>query len=201
MTETAIRRVVTGHDRMGRAVVCSDGDLPHVIRPPAQPGLAFHEVWHTAQCPARITFTQADPTHDYRDTAPPPGGTIIRFVDIPPEGHDGPDFDAKQAEALFAAVGLAENAAHTIKGRHPLMHRTESVDYGIVIAGEITLLLDDAEVTLHPGDVVVQRGTIHAWANRSDASCRMLFVLTDGTFDPALRAAQVEQDARVKSQA
>lgn len=195
-----IRRIVTGHAPTGKAIVVENGTLPHVIRPETQPGLAFHEVWNTTQTPAPVDFEEQDTTHEYRDTAPPKGGTIIRFVDIPPEGQDGPNFDAAQAKELFAAVGLAENAEHTIKGRHPLMHRTESVDYGVVITGEIVLLLDEDEVTLRPGDVVVQRGTIHAWANRSGALCRMLFVLTDGTFDPALATAQAAQDARVKGQ-
>ena len=67
---------------------------------------------------------------------------------------------------------------------HPLMHRTESVDYGVVIEGELTLVLDEGEVLLRAGSVVVQRGTNHAWANRSDRPCRMLFVLVDGRFDP-----------------
>ena len=72
---------------------------------------------------------------------------------------------------------------------HPLMHRTESVDYGIVIDGEMTLVLDDSEVLLKQGSVVVQRGTNHAWANRSGRPCRMLFVLVDGTFEPSIAEA------------
>lgn len=194
-----IRRIVTAHDQTGKAIVAENGPLPHVIRPPGQPGLAFHEVWSTDQSPAPVGFTQADPTDAHRDTAPPAGGTIIRFVDIPPEGKDGPDFDKEHARKLFEAVGLGDNADHTTPGRHPLMHRTETVDFGIVISGEITLLLDEDEVALRPGDVVVQRGTIHAWANRSDDICRMAFVLTDGAFDPALAAAQAAHDAKVKA--
>jgi uncharacterized cupin superfamily protein len=69
------------------------------------------------------------------------------------------------------------------------MHRTETVDYGIVIDGELTLVLDDSEVQLKPRSVVVQRGTNHAWANRSGKPCRMLFILVDGRYDPAVAAA------------
>jgi uncharacterized cupin superfamily protein len=69
------------------------------------------------------------------------------------------------------------------------MHRTESVDYGIVIEGEMTLVLDDSEVLLETGSVVIQRGTNHAWANRSGKPCRMLFILVDGRYDPAVRDA------------
>ena len=68
------------------------------------------------------------------------------------------------------------------------MHRTASIDYGIVLSGEITLILDDSEVILRAGDVVVQRGTDHAWANRGDVPARVVFVLVDGEFDDALAA-------------
>ncbi len=199
MTLPNVRRIVTGHDSTGKAIVLQDGALPNVTRPSAQPGLAFHEIWNTNAMPAPLSFDEAEPTDRHKVTAPPQNGTIIRMVDIPPEGHDGPAFDPVQAKAVFEAVGLGENAEHAAKGRHPLMHRTKSVDYGYVISGQITLVLDEEEVPLSPGDVVVQRGTIHAWANRSGETCRMLFVLTDAEFDPDLQAAQDAQDARVKS--
>lgn len=199
MDQPDVRRIVTGHDASGKAIVLSDGALPHVTRPPAQPGLAFHEIWNTHHVPSHIDFEEPEPTDRHRDTAPPKNGTIIRIVDIPPEGPDGPGFDKAQAKAVFDAVGLGDNAEHTTPGRHPLMHRTQSIDYGYVIEGQVTLLLDEDAVDLVAGDVVIQRGTIHAWANRSDAICRMLFVLTDGCFDPDLAAAQTAQDARVKA--
>ena len=78
------------------------------------------------------------------------------------------------------------------------MHRTESIDYGIVLEGQIVLLLDDSEVVLEQGDMVVQRGTIHAWTNRTDRITRMLFVLTDGAFDPDLARKTAEHDKRIK---
>ena len=73
-------------------------------------------------------------------------------------------------------------------GRHPLMHRTETVDYAVVLEGEITLLLDEGDVNLKAGDVVIQRGTSHAWSNRSGKPVKMLYVLIDGAFEPALAA-------------
>ena len=81
------------------------------------------------------------------------------------------------------------------------MHRTESIDYGIVLEGQIVLLLDDSEVVLEQGDMVVQRGTIHAWTNRTDRITRMLFVLTDGTFDAGLATLQAQHDQRIKDAA
>lgn len=86
---------------------------------------------------------------------------------------------------------LGDKAASTVEEHspHPLMHRTESVDYGIVIEGEMTLVLDDGEVLLKQGSVVIQRGTNHAWANRSGKPCRMLFILVAGVYDPAIAAS------------
>jgi len=201
MVSQHVRRVVTGHNDEGKAIVLSDGQPPHVTRPEHQPGLAFHELWNTRETPAPVTEHEAEPTDLHRDTAPPCGGTVIRIVDIPPEGQDGPEFDKETARALFEKVGLAENAEHTIPGRHPLMHRTESIDYGVVLEGQIVLLLDDSEVVLEQGDMVVQRGTIHAWTNRTDSITRMLFVLTDGKFDPELQSRQAEHDEKIKAAA
>ncbi|GAB3091196.1 cupin domain-containing protein [Pseudomaricurvus hydrocarbonicus] len=95
--------------------------------------------------------------------------------------------------AAFSQIG--DEAASTVKtdSPHPLMHRTESVDYGVVIEGEITLVLDKEEVLLKPGSVVVQRGTNHAWANRTDKTGRMMFVLIDGRYDPGIAQLLVKK--------
>lgn len=193
----SVRRVVTGHDAAGKAVVLADGEPPVVVRSPVQPGLAFHEIWNTAGMPQTIAARFDEPTTKHSGTAPPKGGTVIRIVDLPPEGPDGPSFDKEQSRQLFSAVGLAENAERHKPGRHPLMHRTESIDYGIVLSGEIVMLLDEEEVILKEGDVVVQRGTVHAWTNRTNRICRMAFILTDGRFDEALAEALAAHDARL----
>jgi hypothetical protein len=184
----AIERIVTGHDAAGKAVVTARGPLPHVAEISAIPGTVFHEVWATQGMPAPVG-NGADPTTGPLVLPPPPLGTRIRFVDIPP---DTPDFLAQGAAKMkdaFTQIGDA--AASTVQAHspHPLMHRTESVDYGVVIAGELTLILDDSEVPLRPGSVVVQRGTNHAWANRSDQPCRMLFVLVDGAYERSVAAS------------
>lgn len=188
MSFPAIHRVVTGHDPDGKAIVASSGPLPSVVEIQAIPGTLFHEVWETHATPAPID-NDADPTTGPLALPPPRHGTRIRFVDIPP---DTPDFLAHGAARMKDAFAQAGDAAvSTVKedSPHPLMHRTESIDYGIVIDGEMTLVLDDSEVLLKPGSVVVQRGTNHAWANRSGRPCRMLFVLIDGTYEPAIAAA------------
>lgn len=188
MSFPSIHRVVTGHDAAGKAIVTSQGALPTVIELAAIPGTVFHEVWSTAATPA-IVGNGTDPSTGPLVLPPPKHGTRIRFVDIPPDTAEYLAHGASRMQDAFSEIGDA--AASTVKANspHPLMHRTESVDYGIVIEGELTLVLDDSEVQLKPGSVVVQRGTNHAWANRSNAPCRMLFVLIDGVYDPAIAAA------------
>jgi quercetin dioxygenase-like cupin family protein len=183
-----IHRVVTGHDGGGRAVVTSDGPLPTVIELAAIPGTFFHEVWSTSDAPA-IVDNGEDPTTGPLALSPPALGTRIRFVDIPPDTEDYLAHGAAQMTSAFAQIGEAQASTVQAGSPHPLMHRTESVDYGIVIEGELTLVLDDSEVPLRPGSVVIQRGTNHAWANRSGRPCRMLFVLVGGRYDPAIAQA------------
>jgi mannose-6-phosphate isomerase-like protein (cupin superfamily) len=187
----SIHRVVTGHNSLGRAVVASEGSLPTVVEIAAIPGTVFHEVWSTDQSPA-VVDNGPDPTVGALVLPPPPGGTRLRFVDIPPDTPEFLAHGAKRMHAAFSQVGDASASTVRSDSPHPLMHRTESVDYGVVIEGELTLVLDEGEVPLRPGSVVVQRGTNHAWANRSGAPCRMLFVLVDGQFSPSVAQPTVQ---------
>ena len=187
MNFPTIRRVVTGHDADGRAVVASDGPLPTVVEIAAIPGTIFHEVWSTSQTPAAVN-NAPDPTTGPLTLPPPKQGTRIRFVDIPPDTPEFLAHGAAKMRAAFSEVGDADASTVKADSPHPLMHRTESIDYGVVIEGEMTLILDDAQVALAPGSVVILRGTNHAWANRSGRPCRMLFVLIDGNYDPEIAA-------------
>ncbi|WP_370204861.1 cupin domain-containing protein [Pararhodobacter marinus] len=180
-----ITRVVTGHDADGRAVLAEVGPLPHVARIDAIPGTVFHEIWATEGAPAPVGNT-ADPTLGPLMLPPPRHGTRIRIVDIPPDTEDFLRQGASRMQDAFTQIGDAAASTVAEDSPHPLMHRTESVDYGVVLAGECTLVLDRGEVLLKPGHVVVQRGTNHAWANRSGAMCRMLFVLVDGAYLPGI---------------
>src|SRR5262249_43000220 len=98
----------------------------------------------------------------------------------------------EQSRQIFAALGNEQASTHGRGGHHPLMHRTETIDYAVVLSGEIYCILDDSEVLLKAGDVLIQRGTNHAWSNRSKEPCDILFVLIDGEFDPALKTT-IEQ--------
>lgn len=187
-TAAALRqpqRYVTGHDAAGRACVSLEGPAPLVLPLPAIPGTTFHEMWATTAVPALLDNGPESIAPPLR-LPPPQGGSRIRLVDIPP---DTPEFlaggSARMAEA-FTAIGDAAASTVHADSPHPLMHRTETLDYGIVIEGEVVLVLDKEERVLRPGDVVVQRGTNHAWANRSGRMSRMVFVLLDGHYEPAL---------------
>lgn len=189
-----IHRVVTGHDSAGRAIVASDGPLPRVQELAAAPGVVFHEVWSTSGSPATVD-NGPDPVTGPLLLPPPDKGTRLRFVDFPPETPEMMARAAEMAAAAFAEIGDSAAATGNASAPHPFMHRTETVDYGVVIEGEMTLVLDTGEVALKPGSVVIQRGTNHAWANRSGKPCRMLFVLIDGDYAPGLApTAQVHAD-------
>lgn len=183
-----IHRVVTGHDEAGKAIVVSSGPLPVVKELANIPGTVFHEVWNTSTSPPVID-NGADPTIGDLVLPPPAKGTRLRFVDIPPDGEEFLAEGAARMQAAFSEVGDASASTVKADSPHPLMHRTETIDYGIVIEGEMTLVLDDSEVELKPGSVVIQRGTNHAWANRSGKPCRMLFMLVDAQYAPDIGKA------------
>jgi Cupin domain len=159
---TRPRRIVTGHDKNGKSIVVSDSAPPNEFHV-REHGITFFEIWNTDQSPAPVAPTEAEPTDRPVELAPKPNGTVIRILDF------SPGFSEKQA------------------GIKPFMHRTETIDYGIVLEGDIVLLLSDSEVSLTAGDVVVQRGTDHAWENRSDRPTRMAFILIDGAFTGELK--------------
>jgi mannose-6-phosphate isomerase-like protein (cupin superfamily) len=142
----------------------------------------------TSSTPARID-NGPDPTLGPLVLPPPKQGTRIRFVDMPPDTAEFLARSPSQMRAGFEEIGDAGASTASEGAPHPLMHRTQTVDYGVVIEGEVTLIVDKGEVPLKAGSVVVQRGTNHAWANRSGATCRMLFVLVDGEYDAELAKA------------
>jgi hypothetical protein len=172
-----IRRVVTGDDAKGNSRIVEDAPAMSIRNVAARPGYRAVNVWRTAQTPAKIGA--ADSTAQHQGILPPGNGTILRIIDFPPEPRDEAEL-RRQLDATFG--GIYQDAAHDRRaGKHPGMHRTETVDYAIVLAGEIWAVMDEGETLLRAGDVLIQRGTNHAWANRSDATARIAFVLIDGT--------------------
>ncbi len=183
-----IRRVVTGHDKNGKAIVISDGFAPAVKTSPLRPGHTSVDIWKTSAAPVPIGKDEPDPTLGPRQIHPAPQGTVIRISELGPESDAIRNLSPEKAREVFRAAGNEAASTFGRGGRHPMMHRTETIDYAVVLEGEITLLLDDTDVQLKAGDVVIQRGTNHAWSNRSGKPCRMLYILIDGRVDPELMA-------------
>lgn len=169
-----IRRVVTTHDESGKAVILFDGPTPHRSeRGPGGPVL--HNVWVTDETPADMKGKN-DKMARQIDIPPPKGGSVIRVLDIPPIG----DVSKLDVGAMQAHLGPEHSHPKARKPRHPMMHRTRTIDYAIILSGEIDMLLDDSEVHLKAGDILVQQATNHAWVNRGSTSCRIAFILVDG---------------------
>jgi hypothetical protein len=170
-----VRRIVTGHLPDGRSTVVSDGPSPNSWVSSSVPGFGAVVPWLTE--PGEISnagTADAAPAEDAVPMYPKPGGTILRIAYFPPDTA----YSAVSVESLFEEIGgeHAQDAAGE-GARHFWFHRTDTLDYGIVLDGEVWLLTDDDERLLRPGDVVIQRGTSHAWSNRSDQMARMAFVL------------------------
>ena len=169
-----MRRVVTGHDAHGKSIIVMDGPSPHALEIPGMPGLALINLWVTDRAPA-ANAGSGDAAARPVVLEPPARGTIFRVVDFPPDRDVMGKVDRSRA---FGAMG-AGHAMDRSESRHPGMHKTSTVDYALVLDGEIWALMDEGETLLKAGDCLVQRGTNHAWSNRSDKPCRMAFILVN----------------------
>ena len=171
-TASDIRRVVTGLDADNKASTLFDSRL---TLKPGPYGIAAVNLWITDSYPPTLTFKD-DPATKPIGISPPDNGTKLRVVEFPPldpatEANMEPNFLMKSVGDHAPARGLPV--------KHPLMHRTRSLDYAVVLSGEIDMMLDASLVHLKPGDVVVQQATNHGWINHGMQPCRILFVLMD----------------------
>jgi mannose-6-phosphate isomerase-like protein (cupin superfamily) len=170
---TDVRRVVTTIDRNDKAVVLLDGPASNKkVRPGS--GTVSRVLWVTGETPADLSGTADRGAVDI-GIMPPRGGSVFRIVEFPPETEAMRNLDPNTMHA-----SLGDGAPKRGRPpRHPAMHRTRTVDYAIVMSGEIDMLLDDSEIHLKAGDVLVQQGTNHAWVNRGSEPCRIAFILID----------------------
>jgi hypothetical protein len=168
------RRVLTANDAEGQSYIAQDGPSPVQLRNENRPGYCNSNFWRTG---APATISAPDDITEHRGLLPPPGGTVLRVIDFPPQPQD-PEEQRRQHAAVFASM-FNDGHHQTDANRHPGMHVTSTVDYAIVLHGEIVSLLDKEETVLRAGDILVQRGTNHAWVNRSGRIARVAFVLID----------------------
>jgi hypothetical protein len=178
------RRALTGRDEAGSSVFKSFAVTPQVVNFESRPGLAFYELYATAGVPA-LDGHEPDPILTRRSSFPGPGATLFRMVRFPPHPPEGTSVETEAYRRYLDELsqkipGMAEHFEREVPG----MHTSQTLDYGIVIRGEIILELDDGRTAhLRQGDCVVQNGTRHRWRNPLPVPCLMAFVLIGGQRD------------------
>jgi mannose-6-phosphate isomerase-like protein (cupin superfamily) len=168
-----VRRIVTGHNAQGDSVITHDDDAPNFIEVTGWPGLYVTEMWVTNEMPVDNMGAGDQGARPMRHD-PTPGGTIFRVVEIPPESAG--EIDTAKA---FETMGSHNKPSAKDSARHASMHKTNSVDYLFVASGEMHMVMEDGETLLRAGDCIVQRGTNHAWVNKTDKPCVLIAVLVD----------------------
>jgi len=177
MDKKPVRRIVTGHDADGKAVILHDGPTPYVGQ--RGEGNVISLLWITNESPVDLSHTR-DQANQKTGVPPPRNGSICRVVDFAPVKGELKGIDHHE---VLRQMGIDPATQGHV--RHPFTHRTRSIDYAIVLEGEIDMLLDDTEVHVKAGDILVQQGTNHAWVNNSGKPCRICFVLIDSHDPPA----------------
>jgi hypothetical protein len=156
-----IRRVVTGHDKNGKSLFVMDGKAPNVLEMASMPGVALTDLWRTRSAPASNSGNDDAATGKIK-LEPPASGTILRIVEFPPDTKWRKSADAAKAFASIGAGGAPDHGS-----ADAMMHATATVDYIIVLKGEIWAILDKGEKLLKQGDILIQRGTNHSWSVRT----------------------------------
>lgn len=176
-----VRRIVCIDNEDGKSEAISDGPSPDVRTDPARPGFASTRIWVTDATPAHIKGIR-ETLQLPHTLEPPPHGSVCRIVSFPPDSAFRGRIGAREVEAYFRAMGSPQASTYSPRAPHPYMQKTRTLDFCLVLEGEITLVLDTEEVALKAGDTVIQRGTNHAWSNRSDAPCVIAISSHDGAF-------------------
>jgi quercetin dioxygenase-like cupin family protein len=173
-----VRRVVTGHDPDGHAVFASDDQVDPVTTP-LVPGAEFCRLWGADDVP---TFPDDGAAPVAPSFFPPVGGCRFGFFTVPPENESSPPDDLDTAAAVADLEAALPGLMSVMEPDAPGMHRTETLDFEVVLSGQVVLELDDgAERVLNPGDTVVQNGTRHRWRNPGDQPSVIAFFMTGAT--------------------
>jgi hypothetical protein len=168
-----VRRIVTLDNASGKSAAVADAPSPDVRTDPARSGFASTRIWVTTASPPQIEKQYRDALLLPHMMVPPSGGSLCRIVEIPPDDTWRRNVGTAEVAAFFAAMGAPRASTGSAGAPHPYMQKTQTLDLVLVLEGEVTLVLDAEEVALAAGDTVVQRGTNHAWSNRSDKPCRI----------------------------
>lgn len=175
MEAQSVRLIITGNDQ-GHSTISYDGAAPGTIYAPGRP-VAMNDLWHMASVPTDASGDGSDPEGRPYTLPPLPGGLVFRVVQFDPmTDEERAKFSGRD---VFGAMNAPD--AHTPGATNPFMHRTRTVDFGLVLEGTITMLVDDGEVEMSAGEILVQRSTNHAWENRSGKRAVVAFVLVDAT--------------------
>ena len=182
MAEAAkpVRRIVV-IDENEKSKAIADGPPLDVRTDPARPGFASSRIWVTDRSPARIKGVR-ETVQMPHTLEPPAGGSVCRVITFPPDDTFKGRVGAKEVQAYFSAMGSPGASTYSASAPHPYMQKTRTLDFCLVLEGEITLVLDTEEVHLKAGDTVVQRGTNHAWSNRSSKPCVIAFSSHDAQY-------------------
>jgi uncharacterized cupin superfamily protein len=176
-----VRRIVTIDKDDGTSTAIQDGPSPDVRTDPARPGYAATRIWVTDATPAPIKGVR-ETLHLPHTLEPPPRGSVWSIVTFPPDDTYRGKVGAKEVAAFFTAMGSPGASTYSPQAPHPYMQKTRTLDFCLVLEGAITLVLDTEEVHLQAGDTVIQRGTNHAWSNRSNRPCVIAFSSHDGAY-------------------
>ena len=168
-----VRRVLTGHDADGKSTFIADDEAPNVKEMGSNSGLAITELWETNGTPASNAGDK-DAGNRTPRLEPPKNGTVFRIVEFPPDSQWQSRPDARKWAEAIDADHVPDRSSSD-----PMMHKTSTVDYIIVLKGEIYAILDKGETLLRAGDVFVQRGTNHSWSVRGSEPCVIGVVLVD----------------------
>ncbi len=171
-------RIVTGHTPDGESTVIYADRGKNVTELQSWPGLFVTELWVTDEMPIDNSGLSDNSLRPMRHD-PTASGTIFRLVEIPPESKT--TFDAK---GIFVELGSDNKPSDEDSARHPTMHKTDSVDYLVVLTGRMTMVMEKGEIELAQGDCIVQRGTNHAWVNKHDEPCVLAAILIDAVPAP-----------------
>lgn len=175
------RRLVTIDSEANKGIRLTDGPAPDIHTDPARPGFMVSRLWVTDSTPAKIV---RETLHLPHTIEPPAKGSVLRVYNHPPDKNWQGKVGKAEVEAYFKAMGSPGASTYSTQTPHPYMQKVRALDICVVLEGEITLVLDTAEVHLKAGDIVVQRGTNHAWSNRSDKTAIVSVASHDGKYAP-----------------